>query len=70
MPLPKPESFRKMTDEELEKEIDSYNRELITLAETKYGRKRSIKRLIARIETVMAERKKSKKAGKRQTKAF
>jgi ribosomal protein L29 len=64
MPLPKAKELRKRTDEELEKDIDSYNRELITLPDTKYGRKQSIKKLIARTETIMTERRKGKKAKK------
>ncbi|MCX6774263.1 MAG: hypothetical protein NTY68_04705 [Candidatus Micrarchaeota archaeon] len=64
MPLPKAKELRKRTDEELEKDIDNYNRELITLPDTKYGRKQSIKKLIARTETIMTERRKGKKAKK------
>jgi ribosomal protein L29 len=64
MPLPKAKDIRKKTDEELVKDIDNYNRELITLPDTKYGRKQSIKKLIARTETIMTERRKGKKARK------
>ena len=56
--------MKNWTDEELEKDIDNYNRELITLAETKYGRKQSLKKLIARTETIMTERRKGKKVKK------
>ena len=68
MPLPKPEHFRKMTDEELDKEIDNYNRELITLTDTKYGRKQSLKMLIARVNTIITERKRAKKSKTTKTK--
>jgi ribosomal protein L29 len=64
MPLPKAKELRKKTDEELAKDIDNYNRELITLPDTKYGRKQSIKKLIARTETIMTERRKGKKVKK------
>jgi len=64
MPLPKAKELRKRTDEELAKDIDNYNRELITLPDTKYGRKQSIKKLIARTETIITERRKGKKEKK------
>jgi ribosomal protein L29 len=65
MPLPKPKELRKMTDEELVKGIYDHNVDLITLADTKYGRKQSLKKLIARMETIITERKRAKKTGKK-----
>jgi ribosomal protein L29 len=60
MPLPKAKEFRAKSDEELEKDLENFGKEIATLPDTKYGRKQSLKKLVARILTVMNERKRAK----------
>ena len=62
MPLPKASDFRAKTEEELAKDLGNFSKEIATLPDTKYGRRQSLKKLVARILTVLNERSRAKKA--------
>jgi ribosomal protein L29 len=62
MPLPKAKDFREKTNDELAKDLENFGKEIATLPDTKYGRKQSLKKLVARILTVMNERKRAEQA--------
>jgi ribosomal protein L29 len=64
MPLPKASDFRAKTDEELSKDLENFGKEIATLPDTKYGRKQSLRKLVARILTVINERNRAAKAKK------
>ncbi len=55
--LTKAKELREKSDEELNKMLDDLHLELIKLGDTNPGRKRAIKKLIARILTILNERK-------------
>ncbi len=57
MPLPKPRELREKTDKELNKMLDDYQLELIKLGDTSPGRRRALKKVIARIKTILNERR-------------
>jgi ribosomal protein L29 len=62
MPLPKAKDFREKTEEELAKDLANFGKEIATLPDTKYGRKQSLRKLVARILTVVNERIRAQKA--------
>lgn len=55
MPLPKPRELREKTSRELNKMLDDYQLELIKLGDTSPGKRRALKKVIARIKTILNE---------------
>ncbi len=58
MALLKPKDLRKMSDEELEKELEKQRKEIIYLSQTSPEKLKNIRKVIARILTILRERMK------------
>ena len=54
----KAKEMREKSSEELEKMLKDFQLELIKLGDTNIGRKRVLRKMIARVKTILRERKK------------